>query len=141
MQTKAKAEALKKPSQPKTLKEGEKKQGEEGSGTVTTTASMATTAVEKTKAKPKDKEKEKRKDKEDKDKKLTAKPSLAQQPVVEKEPKPSYVLYSYEPDPIVEKEERERINLLAQRDFLIRSYGMLEQVSRCIRNGGDNGGK
>lgn len=36
---------------------------------------------------------------------------------------------SFEPDPIVEKEERERVNLLAQRDFLIRSYGMLEQVS------------
>lgn len=47
----------------------------------------------------------------------------------EKEPKPTYVLCSYEPDPIVEKEERERVNLLAQRDFLIRSYGMLEQVS------------
>lgn len=28
----------------------------------------------------------------------------------------------------MEKEERERVNLLAQRDFLIRSYGMLEQV-------------
>ena len=44
------------------------------------------------------------------------------------EVKPAYVLCSYEPDPIVEKEERERVNLLAQRDFLIRSYGMLEQV-------------
>lgn len=38
------------------------------------------------------------------------------------------MLCSFEPDPIVEKEERERVNLLAQRDFLIRSYGMLEQV-------------
>lgn len=50
----------------------------------------------------------------------------------EKEPKPAYVLCSFEPDPIVEKEERERVNQLAQRDFLIRSYGMLEQVCYLI---------
>lgn len=50
----------------------------------------------------------------------------------EKEIKPPYVLCSYEPDPIVEKEERERVSLLAQRDFLVRSYGMLEQVSLFI---------
>ncbi|GBP31585.1 Tubulin polyglutamylase TTLL6 [Eumeta japonica] len=45
-----------------------------------------------------------------------------------KEIKPPCVTSSYEPGRIVEKEERERVNLLAQRDFLIKSYGMLEQV-------------
>ncbi|XP_063829991.1 tubulin polyglutamylase TTLL13-like isoform X1 [Ostrinia nubilalis] len=134
-QTKAKAEALKKPSQPKNLKEGEKK-GEETSGPPTVTNSTATVASEKGKQKPRsDKDKEKRKD-NDKDKKLTAKPSLAQQPVPEKEIKPPYVLCSYEPDPIVEKEERERVNLLAQRDFLIRSYGMLEQIYLVMKKMG-----
>lgn len=84
-QTKAKAEALKKPSQPKagSLKEGEKK-GEEGSvpPTVTNSTATATASADKGKPKPRaDKDKDKRKEKEDKDKKLTAKPSLAQQPV------------------------------------------------------------
>ncbi|KAL0821054.1 hypothetical protein ABMA28_005687 [Loxostege sticticalis] len=139
-QTKAKAEALKKPSQPKagSLKEGEKK-GEEGSvpPTVTNSTATATASADKGKPKPRaDKDKDKRKEKEDKDKKLTAKPSLAQQPVPEKEPKPTYVLCSYEPDPIVEKEERERVNLLAQRDFLIRSYGMLEQIYLVMKKMG-----
>ncbi|XP_022824596.1 tubulin polyglutamylase TTLL13-like isoform X2 [Spodoptera litura] len=56
--------------------------------------------------------------------------------VPEKEVKPTYVLCSFEPDPIVEKEERERVNLLAQRDFLIRSYGMLEQIYLVMKKMG-----
>ncbi|XP_041980586.1 tubulin polyglutamylase ttll6-like [Aricia agestis] len=46
---------------------------------------------------------------------------------------PKYVTSSFEPDPIVEKEERERVNLLAQRDFLIRSYGLLEQIYLAMK--------
>ncbi|KAF9796813.1 hypothetical protein SFRURICE_002990 [Spodoptera frugiperda] len=167
-QTKAKAEALKKPSQPKGPKEGEKKP-EEGSST--TTAITTTTITEKpSKAKARADKEQKRKDKDDKDKKLSNKPSLSQQPVSdvtllepkvsewflddqrtpvrvvrstastkkvpEKEVKPTYVLCSFEPDPIVEKEERERVNLLAQRDFLIRSYGMLEQIYLVMKKMG-----
>lgn len=133
-QTKAKAEALKKPSQPKGSKEGEKKP-EEGSSTATVVTT--TTNTEKsTKTKGRADKEQKRKDKDDKDKKLSSKPSLSQQPVPEKEVKPTYVLCSFEPDPIVEKEERERVNLLAQRDFLIRSYGMLEQIYLVMKKMG-----
>ncbi|KAJ8718442.1 hypothetical protein PYW08_002679 [Mythimna loreyi] len=133
-QTKAKAEALKKPSQPK-AKEGEKKPVDEA-GSTTTAASAATAATEKSaKSKARTEKDQKRKDaKDDKDKKLNPKPSLSLQPVVEC--KPAYVLCSFEPDPIVEKEERERINLLAQRDFLIRSYGMLEQIYLVMKKMG-----
>ncbi|KAJ8714517.1 hypothetical protein PYW07_002742 [Mythimna separata] len=135
-QTKAKAEALKKPSQPK-AKEGEKKPEEAASTTATTAASAATEKTTKSKARTdKDKEQKRKdtKDDKDKDKKLTAKSSPSQQPVAEV--KPAYVLCSFEPDPIVEKEERERINLLAQRDFLIRSYGMLEQIYLVMKKMG-----
>ncbi|XP_026741426.1 tubulin polyglutamylase TTLL13-like isoform X2 [Trichoplusia ni] len=139
-QTKAKAEALKKPSQPKASKEGEKKSVEEGSSTTTAITSNTTTtdktAKTKSRADKEQKRKEKDKDKDDKDKKLSSRPSLAQQPVAEKESKPTYVLCSFEPDPIVEKEERERVNLLAQRDFLIRSYGMLEQIYLVMKKMG-----
>ncbi|XP_045450147.1 tubulin polyglutamylase TTLL13-like [Melitaea cinxia] len=133
-QTKEKAEALKKPSQPKP-KEGEKKdKQEDGTGA---------TNSNDDKIKPRPKEvKRKEKEKEDKGK-LVAKSSLAQQSLSkkvttpeEKETKPPYVLCSYEPDPIVEKEERERVNLLAQRDFLIRSYGMLEQIYLVMKKMG-----
>ncbi|KAG6444928.1 hypothetical protein O3G_MSEX003598 [Manduca sexta] len=134
-QTKAKAEALKKPSQPKPVKEGEKKLAEDSS-TATVSTATAVSIVDKTKPKPKEKVVRKEKDKDDKDKKLTAKPSLALQTVQEKENKPTYVLCSFEPDPIVEKEERERVNLLAQRDFLIRSYGMLEQIYLVMKKMG-----
>ncbi|CAG4935118.1 unnamed protein product [Colias eurytheme] len=131
-QTKAKAEALKKPSQPKP-KEGEKKAPDEASAVTTVTNS-----ADKNKVKPKPDKEQKRKDKEVKDeKKLTAKPSVVLQQVVEeKEAKPTYVLCSFEPDPIVEREERERVNLLAQRDFLIRSYGMLEQIYLVMKKMG-----
>ncbi|XP_064292502.1 tubulin polyglutamylase ttll6-like isoform X2 [Plodia interpunctella] len=137
-QTKAKAEALKKPSQPKGVKEGEKKAADEAStvapSTVAGTATATTnTNTDKTKAK-KDKE-PKKKEKDDKTK-LIQKPSLLQQILPEKETKPPYVLCSFEPDPIVEKEERERVNLLAQRDFLIRSYGMLEQIYLVMKKMG-----
>lgn len=136
-QTKAKAEALKKPSQSKTLKEGDKKLEEASTtaSTVTATASTDKTSSSKPKAKEKDKRKEKEKAESEK-KQLTAKPSLAQQPIPEKEHKPAFVLNSFEPDPIVEKEERERVNLLAQRDFLIRSYGMLEQIYLVMKKMG-----
>ncbi|XP_045484424.1 tubulin polyglutamylase TTLL13-like isoform X2 [Pieris rapae] len=126
-QIKAKAEALKKPSQPKGKEE--KKAPDEASAV--TSNVTATTSADKTKIKPK--VDLKRKDIKD-DKKLTAKSSIQQ--VEEKEPKPTYVLCSYEPDPIIEKEERERVNLLAQRDFLIRSYGMLEQIYLVMKKMG-----
>ncbi|CAH0687829.1 unnamed protein product [Spodoptera exigua] len=135
-QTKAKAEALKKPSQPKAPKEGEKKT-EDGNSTATAVTTNTTTTTEKTtKTKVRAEKEQKRKEKDDKDKKLSNKPSLSQQPVPEKEIKPPYVLCSFEPDPIVEKEERERVNLLAQRDFLIRSYGMLEQIYLVMKKMG-----
>ncbi|KAH9632836.1 hypothetical protein HF086_005891 [Spodoptera exigua] len=160
-QTKAKAEALKKPSQPKAPKEGEKKT-EDGNSTATAVTTNTTTTTEKTtKTKVRAEKEQKRKEKDDKDKKLSNKPSLSQQPVSycnllkpnvppvyevrskattrkvpEKEIKPPYVLCSFEPDPIVEKEERERVNLLAQRDFLIRSYGMLEQIYLVMKKMG-----
>lgn len=84
-QTKAKAEALKKPSQPKASKEGEKKSVEEGSSTTTAITSNTTTtdktAKTKSRADKEQKRKEKDKEKDDKDKKLSSRPSLAQQPV------------------------------------------------------------
>ncbi|XP_075979863.1 tubulin polyglutamylase TTLL13-like isoform X2 [Anticarsia gemmatalis] len=142
-QTKAKAEALKKPSQPKQTKEVEKKPGEETGSTTTATVATANTATtDKTSktSKTRSEKEQKRKDKdkeESKEKKLTGKTSPIVAPVVpEKEIKPPYVLCSFEPDPIVEKEERERVNLLAQRDFLIRSYGMLEQIYLVMKKMG-----
>ncbi|XP_061379441.1 tubulin polyglutamylase TTLL13-like isoform X2 [Danaus plexippus] len=135
-QTKAKAEALKKPSQPKTKEDDQKpkekkekeKEGEGGSMSISVTTD---------KGKVKVKEQKKKEDKP----KVASKPSLMQQTVSpteekEKEPKPSYVTCSYEPDAIVEREERERLNLLAQRDFLIRSYGMLEQIYLVMKKMG-----
>lgn len=35
---------------------------------------------------------------------------------------------AFEPEPIIDSEERERLGQLAQRDFLVRSYGLVEQV-------------
>lgn len=37
---------------------------------------------------------------------------------------------SFDPVPIVEAEEIERQHQLKQRDFLVRSYGLIEQVCR-----------
>lgn len=45
-------------------------------------------------------------------------------------------LYSFEPEIISETEERERITALAQRDFLIKSYGMLEQIYVAMKKNG-----
>ncbi|XP_039758807.1 tubulin polyglutamylase TTLL13-like isoform X2 [Pararge aegeria] len=131
-QTKAKAEALKKPSLPKT-KEGDKKEKDGEEATLTT----ASVASEKTRPRVRE---TKRKEKDEKNK-LSTKSSPVTQPVpqteIKEEPsKPPYVHCSYEPDPIVEKEERERVNLLAQRDFLIRSYGMLEQIYLVMKKMG-----
>ncbi|XP_014484369.1 PREDICTED: tubulin polyglutamylase TTLL13-like [Dinoponera quadriceps] len=48
----------------------------------------------------------------------------------------SSTLYSFEPEIISESEERERITALAQRDFLIKSYGMLEQIYTAMKRNG-----
>nr|XP_046487173.1 tubulin polyglutamylase TTLL13-like isoform X1 [Neodiprion pinetum] len=45
-------------------------------------------------------------------------------------------LYSFEPEIICESEERDRITALAQRDFLIKSYGMLEQIYLAMKKNG-----
>lgn len=45
-------------------------------------------------------------------------------------------LYSFEPEIISESEERERITALAQRDFLIKSYGILEQIYMAMKKNG-----
>ncbi|XP_049872008.1 tubulin polyglutamylase TTLL13-like isoform X2 [Pectinophora gossypiella] len=141
-QTKAKAEAMKKPSQPakSDKKDNEKKAGEEA--TVASSTADKCDKTEKSKGKARAEREQKRREmreKEEKEReknKLSAKPSQALTPVPEKEQKPPYVLCSFEPDPIVEKEERERVNLLAQRDFLIRSYGMLEQIYLVMKKMG-----
>ncbi|XP_013170058.1 PREDICTED: tubulin polyglutamylase TTLL13-like [Papilio xuthus] len=133
-QTKAKSEALKKPSQMKSIKESDKKSDESMSGTV------GESITEKPKKSRPDKDQKKEKERKDEDKEKARqekdKMSIQSHPMVEKEIKPPYVLCSFEPDPIVEKEERERINLLAQRDFLIRSYGMLEQIYLAMKKMG-----
>lgn len=45
-------------------------------------------------------------------------------------------LYSFEPEIILESEERERVTALAQRDFLLRSYGILEQIYMAMKKNG-----
>ncbi|XP_063368141.1 tubulin polyglutamylase ttll6-like [Cydia amplana] len=123
-QTKAKAEALLKTKPPqKPGKDPEKKAPDE--------ASVASTSERTAKSKKTEGAKK------TENRKPGNKPSLSILPTVEeKEVKPSYVLCSFEPDPIVEKEERERVNQLAQRDFLIRSYGMLEQIYLVMKKMG-----
>ncbi|XP_015433956.1 PREDICTED: tubulin polyglutamylase TTLL13 [Dufourea novaeangliae] len=49
---------------------------------------------------------------------------------------PVNTLYSFEPEIICESEERERVTALAQRDFLIKSYGMLEQIYMAMKRNG-----
>ncbi|KMQ94426.1 tubulin polyglutamylase ttll6 [Lasius niger] len=49
---------------------------------------------------------------------------------------PINALYSFEPEIISESEERERVTALAQRDFLIKSYGMLEQIYMAMKKNG-----
>ncbi|XP_032667080.1 uncharacterized protein LOC116842259 [Odontomachus brunneus] len=51
-------------------------------------------------------------------------------------PTTNSILYSFEPEIISESEERERITALAQRDFLIKSYGMLEQIYTAMKRNG-----
>nr|XP_050863477.1 tubulin polyglutamylase TTLL13-like [Vespula vulgaris] len=46
------------------------------------------------------------------------------------------VLSSFEPEIISESEERERVTALAQRDFLLRSYGILEQIYMAMKQNG-----
>jgi len=48
----------------------------------------------------------------------------------------STTLYSFEPEIISESEERKRITALAQRDFLIKSYGLLEQIYIAMKRNG-----
>ncbi|KAL0270708.1 UNVERIFIED_CONTAM: hypothetical protein PYX00_008018 [Menopon gallinae] len=40
---------------------------------------------------------------------------------------------SFDPVPIVEAEEMERLNQLKQREFLVRSYGLIEQIYLCLK--------
>ncbi|GLG96708.1 Tubulin polyglutamylase ttll6, partial [Gryllus bimaculatus] len=48
----------------------------------------------------------------------------------------THVLFSFQPDPILEAEERERLAGLNQRDFLIHSYGIPEKVYfAMLKNG------
>ncbi|KYN16940.1 Tubulin polyglutamylase TTLL13 [Trachymyrmex cornetzi] len=49
---------------------------------------------------------------------------------------PTNALYSFEPEIISDSEERERITALAQRDFLIKSYGLLEQIYVAMKRNG-----
>ncbi|XP_043487755.1 tubulin polyglutamylase TTLL13P-like [Polistes fuscatus] len=46
------------------------------------------------------------------------------------------VLSSFEPEIISESEERERVTALIQRDFLLRSYGILEQIYMAMKQNG-----
>ncbi|GJQ74221.1 hypothetical protein Trydic_g19128 [Trypoxylus dichotomus] len=56
-----------------------------------------------------------------------AKSESSQVPSLRK-PIPSFVLNSFEPQMIVESEEKERLLRLSQRDYLVRSNGLLEYV-------------
>ncbi|KAG5321224.1 TTL13 polyglutamylase, partial [Pseudoatta argentina] len=52
------------------------------------------------------------------------------------EESPTYTLYSFEPEIISESEERERITALEQREFLVKSYGLLEQIYIAMKRNG-----
>ncbi|CAH2049394.1 unnamed protein product, partial [Iphiclides podalirius] len=132
-QVKAKAEALKKPFQMKPIRENDKKTGDESTASETV-AERPKKKDPRRDAKDRKDNDEKEKTKQDRDRDKA--PAQSQQPKIEIPAKPTYVLCSFEPDPIVEKEERERVNLLAQRDFLIRSYGMLEQIYLAMKKMG-----
>ncbi|KAJ9592946.1 hypothetical protein L9F63_015370, partial [Diploptera punctata] len=54
-------------------------------------------------------------------------------PVTEK--KQSY-LNSFKPDPIIEAEERERSTGMAQREFLLKSFGIAEQIIHAMKKNG-----
>ncbi|KAJ2949676.1 hypothetical protein O0L34_g15603 [Tuta absoluta] len=128
-QQKAKAEAMKKP----VAASKEKKSAEEASLDTATEKGDKKDEDGKKKelTKPRSIKADLRKAKDDKGSALA---TVAEKPV--KVQTPTYVSRSFEPDHIVEKEERERVNLLAQRDFLIRSYGMLEQIYLVMKKMG-----
>ncbi|XP_033341982.2 tubulin polyglutamylase TTLL13 isoform X7 [Megalopta genalis] len=63
-------------------------------------------------------------------------PLNAKKQIVNTVPIAENTLYSFEPEIICESEERERITALAQRDFLIKSYGMLEQIYMAMKRNG-----
>ncbi|KAG5320523.1 TTL13 polyglutamylase, partial [Acromyrmex heyeri] len=52
------------------------------------------------------------------------------------EESPTYTLYSFEPEIISESEEKERITALEQREFLVKSYGLLEQIYIAMKRNG-----
>ncbi|XP_069694398.1 tubulin polyglutamylase TTLL13-like isoform X2 [Periplaneta americana] len=45
-------------------------------------------------------------------------------------------LNSFEPDPIVEAEEKERSMAMAQREFLLKSFGITEQIIHAMKKNG-----
>lgn len=55
---------------------------------------------------------------------------------IKKQTTSSNISHSFEPEIICESEERERVTSLAQRDFLIKSYGMLEQIYMAMKKNG-----
>ncbi|KAL0127819.1 hypothetical protein PUN28_003214 [Cardiocondyla obscurior] len=55
---------------------------------------------------------------------------------IDKQGSPAGASHSFEPEIILESEERERVAALAQRDFLIKSYGMLEQIYVAMKRNG-----
>ncbi|KAL6421868.1 hypothetical protein ACFW04_010787 [Cataglyphis niger] len=61
---------------------------------------------------------------------------LSRKNIIKQDAQGSPTLYSFEPEIISESEERERIMALAQRDFLIKSYGMLEQIYMAMKKNG-----
>ncbi|KAI5651621.1 tubulin-tyrosine ligase family domain-containing protein [Phthorimaea operculella] len=133
-QQKAKAEAMKKPTQAasKEKKAADEADTEKGD-------KKDEDGKKKEILKPKSIKGDLRKTKDERGSTLS---TVAEKPA---KPAPTYVSRSFEPDHIVEKEERERlpdhivekeererVNLLVQRDFLIRSYGMLEQPDHIV---------
>ncbi|KAF2896088.1 hypothetical protein ILUMI_10086 [Ignelater luminosus] len=51
-------------------------------------------------------------------------------------PIPLTIRSSFQPQMIVEAEEKERLQRLAQRDFLVRSYGLLEHIYFSLKKNG-----
>ncbi|XP_048484691.1 tubulin polyglutamylase TTLL13 isoform X2 [Plutella xylostella] len=136
LQTKEKAEALKKPSQPQPKVERKKLSVEESVANTTVTSVTGVTSV--TEKSCRSKARERRREREEREKRLAEIPSKIT--VTPPEPatarKPAPVFRSFEPDPILRVEESERRNQLAQRDFLIRSYGVLEQIYLVMKKTG-----
>ncbi|KAF5298246.1 hypothetical protein FQR65_LT09757 [Abscondita terminalis] len=51
-------------------------------------------------------------------------------------PVPFCTRNSFQPETIVESEEKERVQRLAQRDFLVRSYGLIEMIYFSLKKNG-----